>query len=45
MSAKLEINIKSLLVHCEELLKDDSQRWRLSRYIKSLDSMLKEIED
>ena len=45
MSAKLEINIKTLLVHCEELVKDDSQRWRLSRYIKSLDSMLKELED
>ena len=45
MSAKLEINIKTLLVHCEELVKDDSQRWRLSRYIKSIDTMLKELED
>lgn len=45
MSAKLEINIKSLLGHCEELVKDEEQRWRLCRYIKSLDSMLKELED
>lgn len=45
MSAKLEVNIKSLLGTCEELLKDEEQKWRLVRYIKSLDSMLKEIED
>lgn len=43
--AKLEINIKSLLGTCEEIVKDVEQKWRLTRYIKSLDSMLKEIED
>lgn len=45
MSAKLEINIKSLLTHCEGLVKDEEQRWRLNRYIKSLDVMLQELQD
>lgn len=45
MSAKLELSIRSLLGTCEELVKDEEQRWRLSRYIKSLDTMLKELED
>lgn len=34
-----------MLTHCEELVKDEEQKWRLSRYIKSLDSMIKELED
>lgn len=45
MSKKLEANIRSLLSHCEELVKDSEQKWRLNRYIKSLDSMIKELED
>lgn len=45
MAAKLEINIRSLLSTCEELVKDEEQRWRLTRYIKSIDMMLKELED
>lgn len=45
MSQKLEINLKSLIAHCEELVKEEDQRWRLNRYVKSLDSMLKELED
>lgn len=45
MSAKLEINVRSLIAHCEELVKDDNQRWRLNKYIKNLDIMLQELND
>jgi unconventional SNARE in the endoplasmic reticulum protein 1 len=45
MSAKLELNIRSLIGTCEELVKDEEQRWRLNRYLKSLDTMMKELED
>lgn len=42
---KLEINVRTLLGTCEELLKEDDQKWRLTHYIKSLDLMIKELED
>lgn len=46
MTTKLEINIRSLLSHCEELAKsnDDANSWRIKKYIKSLDTMIKELE-
>lgn len=45
MAKKLEVNIRSLITHCEELVKSEDEKWRLIRYIKSLDVMLKELED
>lgn len=39
MAGKLEVSIRSLISHCEELAKDEEQTWRLSRYIKSVDGM------
>lgn len=42
---KLEINIRTLLGTCEVLSKDEEQKWRLTHYIKSLDLMIKELED
>ncbi|KAG5670973.1 hypothetical protein PVAND_001201 [Polypedilum vanderplanki] len=45
MAAKLEINIRSLLSTCEELVKEEDQKWKLTRYIKSLDLMINELSD
>lgn len=45
MSSKLEINIRTLIVQCEDLVKDGSNNWLLKKYIKSLDTMIKELED
>lgn len=45
MASKLEINIRSLIVHCEEIVKEDPKNWLLKKYIKSLDTMIKELED
>lgn len=45
MSSKLEINIRTLIVQCEDLAKDDTNNWLLKKYIKSLDTMIKELED
>lgn len=45
MSSKLEINIRSLIVHCEELIKDDPKNWLAKKYIKSLDTMIRELEN
>lgn len=45
MSAKLEINVRSLIAHCEEMVKDENQSWRLNKYIKNLDLMINELND
>lgn len=45
MASKLEINIRSLIVHCEEIVKNDPANWLLKKYIKSLDTMIKELEE
>lgn len=45
MAPKLEMNIRSLIVHCEEIAKEDPKNWLLKKYIKSLDTMIKELED
>jgi unconventional SNARE in the endoplasmic reticulum protein 1 len=45
MSAKLELNLRTLLSQCEELVKEEDQRWRLTRYIKSIDSMIQELKN
>lgn len=45
MSAKLELNLRTLLAQCEELVKDEEQQWRLKSYIKSIDSMIQELRD
>lgn len=44
MSTKLEINIRTLIVQCEDLVKDDAKSWLLKKYIRSLDTMIKELE-
>lgn len=43
MTSKLEINVRSLLKQCEEMV--DQQDWRLSKYIRSLDTMILELEE
>lgn len=45
MSTKLEINIRSLISHCEEMAKDNNKDWRLKKYIKSLDTMIFEFKE
>lgn len=45
MSSKLEINIRSLIFHCEEMAKEDKQDWRLKKFIKSLDTMIIELKE
>lgn len=45
MSSKLERNIRTLIVQCEDLAKDDPINWLLKNYIKSLDTMIKELEN
>lgn len=44
MSSKLEINVRSLISHCEELAKEDANSWRLKKYIKSLETMIDELQ-
>lgn len=43
MASKLEINIRTLISHCEDLAKEDTKNWSLRKYIKSLDTMIKEL--
>lgn len=45
MAAKLENSIRTLLGTCEEIVDDQDQRWRLQKYIKSLDSMIQELDE
>ncbi|XP_055627139.1 vesicle transport protein USE1 [Toxorhynchites rutilus septentrionalis] len=45
MTSKLEINIRSLIVQCDEIVSIDQQDWRLKKYIKSLDKMIQELEE
>lgn len=45
MSTKLEINIRSLISHCEEMANDNNKDWRLKKYIKSLDTMISEFQE
>lgn len=44
MTTKLEVHVRSLIAHCEELAKEDPNCWRLKKYIKSLDTMVSELE-
>jgi len=43
MASKLEINIRTLISHCEDLAKEDIKNWSLKKYVKSLDTMIKEL--
>lgn len=45
MTSKLQLNIRSLIAHCEEMANANSQDWRLKKYIKSLDTMINELEE
>ncbi|XP_013118700.1 vesicle transport protein USE1 [Stomoxys calcitrans] len=42
-STKLNVNIRTLLANCEELAKDETNFWRLKKFIKSLDTMIEEL--
>ncbi|XP_075162631.1 vesicle transport protein Use1 [Haematobia irritans] len=42
-STKLNVNIRTLLANCDELVKDESNYWRLKKFIKSLDTMIDEL--
>lgn len=43
-STMLEINVRNLIAHCEELARDEPTSWRLKKYIKSLDTMIDELQ-
>lgn len=45
MATKLNINIRSLLFNCEELAKDETNYWRLKKFIKSLSGMIEELKE
>ncbi|XP_055845923.1 vesicle transport protein USE1 [Episyrphus balteatus] len=45
MVTKLEINLRSLLSTCEELVKDETNFWRLKKFIKSMDVMIEELQE
>ncbi|XP_055526768.1 vesicle transport protein USE1 [Wyeomyia smithii] len=45
MTSKLEINVRSLIAQCEEIVSADKQDWRLKKYIRSLDTMILELEE
>lgn len=45
MVTKLEINLRSLLANCEELVKDETNFWRLKKFIKSMDVMIEELQE
>ncbi|XP_017053179.1 LOW QUALITY PROTEIN: vesicle transport protein USE1 [Drosophila ficusphila] len=44
MATKLNVNIRTLLTNCEDLAKNEENFWRLQKFIKSLDTMLAELE-
>ncbi|XP_053675763.1 vesicle transport protein USE1 [Anopheles nili] len=45
MGSKLEINIRSLIAQCEEIVTENKNDWRLKKYIRSLDVMVQELEE
>lgn len=45
MVTKLEINLRSLLASCEELVKDETNFWRLKKFIQSMDVMIEELQE
>ncbi|CAD7004342.1 vesicle transport protein USE1 isoform X2 [Ceratitis capitata] len=45
MATKLNVNIRTLLSNCEELAKDETNYWRLKKFIKSLDTMIEELKE
>uniref|UniRef100_A0A2M4BYA4 Vesicle transport protein USE1 n=1 Tax=Anopheles marajoara TaxID=58244 RepID=A0A2M4BYA4_9DIPT len=45
MTSKLEVNFRTLISQCEGIVAVDPQDWRLKKYIRSLDTMLAELED
>lgn len=45
MATKLEANIRSLVAHCEELVQEDASNWLLKTYIKSLDTLIKDLSE
>lgn len=44
MSSNLEINIRSLISQCEEMANENNKDWRLKKFIRSLDTMINELQ-
>ncbi|XP_058054409.1 vesicle transport protein USE1 [Anopheles bellator] len=45
MTSKLAVNFRTLIAQCEEMVAVDKQDWRLKKYIRSLNTMLSELEE
>ncbi|XP_022213863.2 vesicle transport protein USE1 isoform X2 [Drosophila obscura] len=44
MATKLNVNIRTVLSNCEELVKDEDNFWRLQKFIKAVDIMVAELQ-
>ncbi|GLH01277.1 Vesicle transport protein USE1 [Gryllus bimaculatus] len=42
--SRLEVNVRRLLSQCENMAKEDSQDWRLHKYISALDEMVSSLQ-
>ncbi|XP_049814179.1 vesicle transport protein USE1 isoform X1 [Schistocerca nitens] len=42
--SKLEVNLQRLLLHCDELAREDKKDWRLDKYILALDEMISSLQ-
>ena len=45
MVTKLNVNIRTLLTNCEDLAKNEDNYWRLKKFIKSLGTMIEELQE
>jgi SNARE protein 1 len=45
MSTKLEINIRSLIAQCEQIIEINKEDWRLKKFIRSLEIMIDELQE
>uniref|UniRef100_A0AAG5DBQ7 Vesicle transport protein USE1 n=1 Tax=Anopheles atroparvus TaxID=41427 RepID=A0AAG5DBQ7_ANOAO len=45
MTSKLEINIRSLIAQCENMVTVNKDDWRLNKYLRSLDTMIDELNE
>ncbi|XP_017071734.1 vesicle transport protein USE1 [Drosophila eugracilis] len=44
MATKLNVNIRTLLINCEGLAENEQNFWRLQKFLKSLDTMIADLE-
>ncbi|KFB44500.1 AGAP005893-PA-like protein [Anopheles sinensis] len=45
MTSKLEINIRTLIAQCENIVTVNKDDWRLNKYLRSLDTMIEELNE